>query len=237
MPMKDMVYSLIAALLLAFVFQTAAYATYHIPSESMVPTLEVGDRLTVNKYAYGYSRHSLPLDMSLPESVFKGRALAGEPERGDIVVFVHPKRSDRMIKRLIGLPGDRIAVDNGQVILNGKQLERKLESTYRFREFEGHIVEVHRYIETLPSGRSHPILEYTHRARHPSMQEITIPPGHYFMMGDNRGNSSDSRFSDMGLVPAENLVGRADAILYSFYSCTPEPGTHCAKRRFVTRLE
>ncbi|MCB1513708.1 MAG: signal peptidase I [Hyphomicrobiaceae bacterium] len=234
--MKDMVYSIVAALALAFAFQTAAYATYHIPSESMVPTLEVGDRLTVNKFAYGYSRHSLPLDMSLPENVFKGRVLAGEPERGDIIVFVHPKRTDRMIKRLIGMPGDRIAVENGNVILNGKPLERTLESTYRFREHEGRVVEVNRYKETLPGGRSYPTLEYTHRVRHGSMAETTVPAGHYFMMGDNRDNSNDSRFADMGLVPAENLVGRADAVLYSFYSCAPEPGTHCAERRFATRL-
>ncbi|MCB1528506.1 MAG: signal peptidase I [Hyphomicrobiaceae bacterium] len=235
--MKDMIWSVVVALLLAFAFQTAAYATYHIPSESMVPTLEVGDRLTVNKYAYGYSRHSLPLDMSLPESVMQGRILAREPKRGDIVVFVHPHRSDRMIKRLIGLPGDRIAVDNGQVILNGKPLQRKLVDTYRFREFEGPTVAVNRYTESLPSGRSYPTLEYANRMRHASMHEIQIPPKHYFMMGDNRDNSNDSRFGDMGLVPAENLVGRADAVLYSFYECTPEPGIHCAKRRFATKLK
>lgn len=235
--MKDMVWSIAAALVLAFAFQTAAYATYHIPSESMVPTLEVGDRLTVAKFAYGYSRHSLPLDFSLPSSLIKGRVLTGEPKRGDIVVFVHPKRSDRMIKRLIGLPGDRIAIDNGHVIINGKPLARTYEQTYRFREHHGQIVEVNRFIETLPDGRAHPVLEYTHRARHASMPEKTVPPGHYFMMGDNRDNSSDSRFPDMGMVPAENLVGRADAVLYSFYSCTPEPGTHCAERRFATQLK
>ncbi|MFV0368774.1 MAG: signal peptidase I [Hyphomicrobiaceae bacterium] len=234
--MKDVLWSVAVALLLAFAFQTAAYATYHIPSESMVPTLEVGDRLTVNKYTYGYSRHSLPLDMSLPENMLKGRVLAGEPKRGDIVVFVHPRRSDRMIKRLIGVPGDRIAIDNGQVILNGKPLQRKLDDTYRFREFQGRVVEVKRYIETLPGGRSYPTLEYADLNSHVSMQEIEIPPKHYFMMGDNRDNSNDSRFGDMGLVPVENLVGRADAILYSFYECTPEPGIHCAERRFATKL-
>lgn len=235
--MKDMIYSIIVALVLAFAFQTAAYATYHIPSESMVPTLEVGDRLTVSKFTYGYSRHSLPLDFSLPKGIIHGRLFPHEPERGDIIVFVHPKRSDRMIKRLIGLPGDRIAVDNGQVILNGTPLARKLDTTYRFREHEGRIVEVNRYEETLPGGRTHPILEYTHRTNHGSMPETTVPPGHYFMMGDNRDNSNDSRFHDMGMVPAENLVGRADAVLYSLYSCTPEPGTHCAERRFATRLK
>ncbi len=234
--MKDLVMTVLAAVLLAFAFQTAAFATFHIPSESMVPTLEVGDRLSVNKFAYGYTRHSLPLDMSLPESVLHGRVMAKDPVRGDIIVFVHPKRSDRMIKRLIGMPGDKIAIENGEVILNGQKLERKLESTYRFRENEGRVVEVNRYIETLPGGRSHPILEYTHRHRHGSMQEIEIPPGHYFMMGDNRDNSNDSRYSDMGLVPADNLVGRADVVLYSLYSCTPEPGTKCGQRRFVTRL-
>lgn len=234
--MKDLMWSIAAALVLAFAFQTAAYATYHIPSESMVPTLEVGDRLTVNKFAYGYSRHSLPLDFSLPKGVVDGRMFAREPVRGDIIVFVHPKRSDRMIKRLIGMPGDRIAIDNGQVVLNGKPLIRKLEATYRFREYEGRIVEVNRYEEILPGGRSHPILEYTQRTNHGSMPETTVPPGHFFMMGDNRDNSNDSRFHDMGMVPVENLVGRADAVLYSLYSCTPETGAQCAERRFATRL-
>ena len=233
---KDILVSGSIALGLAFAFQTAAFATYHIPSESMVPTLEVGDRLTVNKFAYGYSRHSLPLDMSLPATV-KGRYLPAEPKRGDIIVFVHPKTTDRMIKRLIGLPGDRIAIDNGEVVLTGERLPRKLERTSKFREFEGRVVEVNRYVERLPGGVSHPVLEYVQRRHHGSMPERVVPAGHYFMMGDNRDNSADSRFPEMGMVPAENLVGRADAVLYSFYSCEPEPGTHCARRRFATKLE
>ncbi|MGD9785868.1 MAG: signal peptidase I [Hyphomicrobiaceae bacterium] len=233
--LKDAVTSVVIALILAAAFQTAAFATYHIPSESMVPTLEVGDRLTVSKFAYGYSRYSLPFEMSLPES-FKGRLLRKQPSRGDIIVFVHPRRSDRMIKRLIGLPGDRIAVDNGEVVLNGKKLERKLERRYRFREYQGDVVAVNRYVETLPGGVSYPTLEFADRHLRRSMPEIVVPEGRYFMMGDNRDNSADSRFVEMGLVPEDNLVGRAEAILYSFYSCEPEPGLECGSRRYLKGL-
>ncbi|MCB1521653.1 MAG: signal peptidase I [Hyphomicrobiaceae bacterium] len=233
---SDFFTTVAVALTLAFAFQTAAFATYHIPSESMVPTLEVGDRLTVSKFAYGYSRFSLPFDLSLP-AVFSGRVLSGSPERGDIVVFVHPRRDDRMIKRVIAVPGDRIAIDNGRVVLNGKPLERTFERRYQFREYDGEVSEVDRYREVLPGGKAHTIIEQASRRARRSMAELVVPAGRYFMMGDNRDNSSDSRFPDMGLVPQENLVGRAEAVLYSFYSCKPEPGLECGARRYATRLE
>lgn len=232
----DAFWTVVIALSLAFVFQTAAFATYHIPSESMVPTLEVGDRLTVSKFAYGYSRHSLPFELSLPAN-FSGRILASKPNRGDIIVFVHPRRVDRMIKRVIGLPGDRIAVRGGEVILNGTPVKRTFERRYRYREFEGGVVEVDRFRETLPGGASHEIIERTDIQYRRSIPEMTIPPGRYFMMGDNRDNSADSRYPEMGLVPEENLIGRAEAILYSFYDCNHEQGLECGSRRYATRLE
>ncbi len=233
---KEIAGMLVLAFGFAFVFQTTAFATYFIPSESMVPTLQVGDRLTVSKFAYGWSRHSLAYDLQLPSSL-SGRVLAGEPKRGDIVVFIHPRSGQRMIKRLIAVPGDRIALREGRVVLNGVEVPRSFVRTYKFREYGGSLVEVREYDELLPGAKPHKIIERLYRFGQRNMAEITIPPGRYFMMGDNRDNSSDSRYPDMGLVPMENLVGRAEAILYTWYSCEDEPGAECAKPRFATRLQ
>jgi len=234
--LKDIAGMLVLAFAFAFVFQTTAFATYFIPSESMVPTLQVGDRLTVSKFAYGWSRHSLAYDLELPASI-KGRVLAGKPKRGDIIVFVHPRTSQRMIKRLIGLPGDKIALRGGRIVLNGNLVERSFVRSYRYREYAGSLVSVREYDEFLPGHVPHKIIERMERLGLRDMAEITIPQGRYFMMGDNRDNSADSRYPDMGLVPKENLIGRAEAILYTWYSCKPEPDTVCAKPRFATRLQ
>jgi signal peptidase I len=228
--------SLVLALGFAFLFQTTALATFYIPSESMVPTLEVGDRLTASKFAYGWSRFSLPFGLTLPASL-GGRVLAQAPGRGEIVVFIHPKSGERMIKRLIGVPGDRVAIKRGQLWLNGEAVPREFERIYKYRDQYGSMVEVALYKELLPGGVEHEIIERTRPFHREDMAEIVIPPGRYFMMGDNRDNSADSRFREMGLVPYENLVGRAEAILYSWYSCQEEPGAVCAEgRRFATRL-
>jgi len=232
---KDIAGMLVLAFTFAFVFQTTAFATYFIPSESMVPTLQVGDRLTVSKFAYGWSRHSLAYDLELPASL-KGRVLAREPRRGDIVVFVHPQTNQRMIKRLIGVPGDKIALRDGRIILNGDLVARSFVRSYRYREYVGSLVRVREYDEFLSGHEPHKIIERTERLGLRDMAEITVPPGHYFMMGDNRDNSADSRYPEMGLVPRENLIGRAEAILYTWYSCNPEPDTLCAKPRFATLL-
>lgn len=234
---KEMVSMALLAVSFAFLFQTTAFATYYIPSESMVPTLQVGDRVTAAKFPYGWSRHSLAFEVQLPKSVMSGRLLRGEPKRGDIVVFIHPKTGDRMIKRLIGLPGDRLAIDNGQVVLNGERTKLRLIRKYRFREYQAGVVEVEEFEETLPGGRPHKILMRTHAQGPRFLSEITVPQEHYFMMGDNRDNSADSRFPHMGFVPGDNLIGRADAIFYSFYSCFNEPGLDCANPRFATLLD
>ncbi len=233
---KDLVGMFCLAFVFAFVFQTTAFATYFIPSESMVPTLQVGDRLTVSKFAYGWSRHSLAYEVALP-GVGHGRLLAGQPRRGDIVVFVHPRTGQRMIKRLIAGPGDRVSIRDGRVVLNGKVLPRTFRRTYRYREYEGRLVEVNEYEESVPGGEPYKVLERTGQMAGRNMAEIVVPTGHYFMMGDNRDNSADSRYPDMGVVPFENLVGRAEAILYTWYSCDPEPGAECAKPRFAARLK
>ncbi len=234
--LKEFLPSVALAAGFAFLFQTTAFATFYIPSESMVPTLEVGDRITTSKFAYGWSRYSLPFDLALPKKL-SGRVFSEPPKRGDIVVFIHPKTGERMIKRLVGLPGDRIAIREGRLWLNGSLVPRRFERIYKYREYQGRIVEVAEYTEELPGGVSHSIIERTHFRFGPDMAEMTIPPGRHFMMGDNRDNSADSRFPEMGLVPDENLVGRAEAILYSWYSCEEEPGTTCASRRFATRLD
>lgn len=226
----------ILALGFAFLFQATAFATFFIPSESMLPTLQVGDRLTVSKYAYGWSRYSLPYDLKLPVSL-NGRILGREPRRGDIVVFMHPRSGERMIKRLIGLPGDRIAFRKGELILNGAALSRRRIRTYRYREYLGRIVEVDEFEETMSPDQTYKVLLRSRPVPGRNMGETVVPPGRYFMVGDNRDNSADSRSADMGMVPAENLIGRAEVILYSFYSCLEEQGVTCAGRRFGTLLE
>jgi len=236
---RDVLGMTVLAIGFAFLFQATAFATFFIPSESMLPTLQVGDRLTVSKYAYGWSRYSLPVDLNLELPVsFTGRVFGRDPQRGDIVVFMHPKSGQRMIKRLIGLPGDRIAMHGGKLYLNGELVSRKHVRSYRYREYHGRLVEVDEFEEKLGSGDKHRILLRT-RSDAPGrdMDEIIVPPGRYFMLGDNRDNSADSRFPEMGTVPAENLIGRAEAILYSFYSCEKEQGVTCADRRFATRLD
>jgi len=230
--------SLLLAVGFAALFQTAAFATFYIPSESMVPTLQVGDRVAVSKFAYGWSRHSLPYGLTLPSFGSRsGRVFAETPRRGDVVVFIHPLNGQRMIKRVIGLPGDHIAIRAGRLILNGEPVARRFVRLYRFREYEGRVVEVRQLTESLPGGASHTILERTGGRYSEDMSEEIIPAGRYFMMGDNRDNSADSRFPQMGLVPEENLIGRAEAILYTLYSCRPEPGVICANKRFAQRLE
>ena len=226
----DWVGTLAAALAFAFAFQSVAFATYHIPSESMVPTLQVGDRLTASKFAYGWSRYSPAFGLELPDAV-DGRLMPGDPRRGDVIVFIHPRTGERMIKRLIGLPGDRVSVRDGRITLNGQPVLTRHLRTYRFREYEGRVVLVDEFEETLPGAQPHRMIVRRPRFGSSDMAEVQVPAGQYFMMGDNRDNSSDSRFPLMGFVPADKLVARAEAILYSWYSCATEPGLKCAGRR------
>ena len=222
---------------LAGLFRTAAFATYFIPSESMVPTLEVGDRLAVSKFAYGWSKFSLPLANFGFE--FNGRILGSLPQRGDVVVFVHPLDGKTMIKRVIGLPGDHVRLQRGRLFINGVRLERRLEATYHYREqgSGASVVGVTRYTETLPGGREHTIVQRSDDNAVETMPDYVVPAGKLFMMGDNRDNSADSRLTLMGPVPVENLIGRADTILYSDHTCRPEPGLYCAPRRSLSAID
>jgi signal peptidase I len=205
---------IVQALLIALVVRTLLFQPFNIPSGSLVPTLLVGDYLFVSKYSYGYSKHSMPFSPPL----FDGRIWGSEPQRGDIAVFKLPKdNSTDYIKRVIGLPGDRIQVVEGVLQVNGKAVQRKRVEDYRTTDPYGRAVSVPQYDETLPNGVTHRVIERDgDHGYWDNTVVYTVPPGHFFMMGDNRDNSTDSRDeSSVGFVPFENFVGRAEVIFFS----------------------
>ena len=204
----DTVSVIVQALLLALVLRTFLFQPFNIPSGSMKPTLLEGDYIFVSKYSYGYSRHSFPLSPPL----FDGRVWAGDgPERGDVVVFKFPPNPGLdYIKRVIGLPGDRIQMREGQLYINNEPVRREAAGSFR-DEDEGRPVLAFR--ETLPNGRSYMTLDLG-RSPVDNTRVFEVPPGHYFMMGDNRDGSDDSR-QNVGFVPLENLVGKAQVIFMS----------------------
>jgi signal peptidase I len=219
---------LFQAFLLAAVIRTVLLQPFTIPSGSMMPTLLVGDYLLVNKFAYGYSRYSLPL---YNPDWFKGRLLGGEPTRGDVVVFRLPSNpSIDYIKRVVGLPGDRIQVKQGVLYINDKAVPRVAEGTFSSDTSDTagvgvqHSMESYRdvpiYRETLDSGATFQTLDLDASSEGDDTAVFNVPEKHYFMMGDNRDNSSDSRFS-VHYVPEENLVGRASFIIFSLGNDTP----------------
>jgi signal peptidase I len=210
-PWNDSIRTVIFAVLLAVTVRSFAYEPFNIPSGSMKSNLLIGDYLFVSKFSYGYSRYSFPFGLPF----FSGRILGEEPKRGDVVVFRFPPnpRID-YIKRVIGLPGDHVQVKEGIVYINGKEVPRHYIDD--FADKENNIVKsIPRYIETLPEGKVITILkEKEGQYVANNTPEYVVPEGKYFMMGDNRDNSLDSRF-DVGFVPAENLVGRAEIIWFS----------------------
>jgi len=205
--------TIVYAVLIALVVRTVAYEPFNIPSGSMIPTLLVGDYLFVSKFSYGYSRYSLPFGLPL----FSGRLFSHSPERGDVVVFKLPTdNSTDYIKRVIGLPGDHIQMKNGILYINGQAVQRKRINDFLYQEGPGAVIPLAQYIETLPNGVQHRIIEMSDNGPLDNTQEYVVPPGDYFMMGDNRDNSQDSRvLSAVGYVPAENLIGRAQFIFFS----------------------
>jgi signal peptidase I len=231
---RDITVALLAGMIVAFLFRSAAFATYFIPSESMVPTLQVGDHLAVSKFAYGWGRYSFT--GSIPFQL-NGRILGSLPERGDVVVFAHPHDGRTMIKRVVGLPGDQIQISGGRLIINGVTIKRDMVDRYRYRQFEGGVAAVTRYIETLPNGREYSIVQESDDGLIDNTPAYPVPAGKLFMLGDNRDNSADSRFASMGYVPVENLIGRADTILFSRYSCEAEQGLLCATPRALAAIE
>ena len=223
--------TIVYALLIAGVFRTLFFQPFWIPSGSMKDTILIGDFVFVNKMAYGYSRYSCPFAIC----PFSGRILERAPERGDIVVFRHPVTNQDFIKRLIGLPGDRVRMVDGRLVLNGKPVPVEPDGTFT-EVFEqqgpsrlqpqcsngavglGGTCEKERFTETLPGDVTHSILNIRDQGSD-NTPVYTVPEGHYFFMGDNRDNSTDSRvpqrFGGVGFVPAEYLIGRADRVMFS----------------------
>lgn len=203
------------AFAIAMIIRTFLYQPFNIPSGSMIPTLLVGDYLFVNKFTYGYSRHSFPF--GLP--IFKGRVYDHAPKQGEVVVFFNPKHDNLdYIKRLIGLPGDRVQVKDGILYINDKPVTLERIEDYHTVDKDGRLAVIPQYIETLPNGVKHRILKSAPfgQGRLDNTEVFVVPEGHYFMMGDNRDGSSDSRvMSTVGFIPFENLIGRAEILFFS----------------------
>jgi signal peptidase I len=201
------------ALIIALVIRTFLFQPFNIPSGSMKETLLVGDYLFVSKFSYGYSHYSLPFSPPL----FSGRIWSGSPQRGDVVVFRLPKDDTTdYIKRVIGLPGDRIQMVGGVLHINDVPVKRERIEDFIDTDEGGHTTRVKRWQETLPNGVSYTTLDLIDNGYYDNTDVYTVPPGHYFMMGDNRDNSTDSRFlGQVGYVPLENIVGRAQIIFFS----------------------
>jgi signal peptidase I len=211
------------ALIIAFVVRVFFYQPFNIPSGSMQSTLLIGDYLFVSKLSYGYSRYTFPFGLNL----FSGRIFASPPKRGDVVVFKLPRdNSTDYIKRVIGLPGDEIVLRNGIVFINGREVPRRRIDDFIQIEEDGRERRTPRYEETLPEGVKYTVLDARPDGDFDNAGPYRVPPGHYFMMGDNRDNSTDSRVPShrygVGYVPFENLVGRADIIFFS--AAIDEPG-------------
>jgi len=208
----ELVKAMLFAAAFALVIRSLLFEPFNIPSGSMFPTLLVGDYLFVEKWSYGYSMYSFPLD-AIP---FKGRIFDKPVTRGDVVVFRQPKLVGvDYIKRIIGLPGDRIQVKEGRLYINGDMVPRKPVGVESLKD-QGRVQMFHKYLETLPNGVEHYIYELGDNEVLDNTPEYVVPENHYFAMGDNRDESQDSRVqSEVGYIPEENIIGHAVVLFYS----------------------
>jgi len=204
--------------LIVFAAKTAIAEPFYVPSGSMEPTLLIGDELVATKFPYGYSVASLPSFLVLPNSP---RVLAALPKRGDVVVFRWPgDRSQVWVKRVIGLPGDRIGLRDGRGWINGIPVGIRPVGSGEVETEDGGAVSAARFVEILPGGHEHPIYKVVAHGEYDNMSDLVVPPGNLFVMGDNRDNSADSRVQvragGVGLLPVEDLVGRVEAVVGSW---------------------
>ena len=208
--------AIVTALIIALAIRTFLFQAFSIPSGSMEATLLTGDYLFVSTYSYGYTHYSLPLS----PPVFSGRIFGSEPDRGDIVVFRLP-RDDSIdyIKRVIGLSGDQIQMIDGLLHINGVPVKRERAEDYIDNDEGSRPIRVKRWRETLPNGVSYYTLDRIENSDYDNTRPYLVPPGHFFMLGDNRDNSADSRVPPLsggvGYVPFENIIGRAEIIFFS----------------------
>jgi len=233
----------LAVVAITLVSTTALAQPFYVPTGSMEPTIAIGDALVASKFPYGYSSYSLPFNLMPPS---KGRLFGSLPARGDIVVFRLPREPGvNFVKRVIGLPGDRIQMKDGRLWINGRELPLRANGTGQVEDQSGNMASVPRYIETLPGGREHPIYKWTWAGEFDNTGIYVVPSGNLFMMGDNRDDSLDSRVSaqngGVGFVPMSNLVGRAEFVLgsYDFLNAEPVAGWISALRlsRFFRGLD
>jgi len=212
----EIIKTVAVALLIALVLRVLLFQPFTIPSASEEPNLYEGDYVLVTKFDYGWSKHSIPLSPDL----FSGRIFGRAPTRGDVIVFKLPRDNNTdYIKRLIGLPGDRVQVREGLLYINGKIVPRDVTATVEETGGTESIIPVQRVQETLPEGRKIMTNDFGPNYPLDNTEEFTVPLGYYFFMGDNRDNSADSRLSvydGVGMVPEENLEGRARFVLISW---------------------
>ena len=229
---KEFIKSIFFALLIAGLIRTLFFQPFWIPSGSMKPNLLIGDYIFVNKFIYGYSKYSCPFSLC----PFEGRIFYSEPKRGDVVVFRHPANGKDYVKRLIGLPGDEISIKNGRLTLNGKKIDtQKINFFIEKKEKQGPLESIPRcsnapvslgaeckkkqYLEEIEEGLKVKVLDISDDEYGDNITSLTVPKDNFFFIGDNRDNSLDSRFSraagGVGFVKSENLIGRAEGILFS----------------------